>query len=232
MSFLIRLYFKRTEWWTSAKGLVLMGLFKCRKSYRGLFFPMCSDTKASPFTGDCKETFMLHKSPEQHSTTSSGVGGLLQCEDPSSLATMQPFWRTDVPFSIEREVKHCWPKHRSPLLQDVPSHKHSEFLTPTSPAQEKKKNRSERTFISKVPPNVLWQQVISAYPSCNDACISNVSTSTSVACHALKNPPFYTAIHHHYSRFKKTLRDSRWERDRLRRGWERKKNVWKFVLCT
>lgn len=75
---------------------------------------------------------MLHKSPLQHSTSSSRVGGFPHREDPSSLPTMQPFWKVAVPFSMEREVKHCCPKHRSLLLQGAPSHTHSEFLTGTS----------------------------------------------------------------------------------------------------
>lgn len=135
----------------------------------------------SPFAGDFKETFMLHKSPSQHCTTSSAVGGLLQYKDPSSLATMQPFWRRDVPFTIEREVKHCGPKHRSPLMQDVPWQTHSDILALASPVLKKKmklckgqitplETALKDSFLFCRASIVLWKLTVSVYPSFQNAC--------------------------------------------------------------
>lgn len=88
----------------------------------------------SPLTGGRRETFMLHRSPWQHSTSSSGDGLLLQNREPSSLAATQPFWRSDVPLATAREVKHRGPAQRSPLMQDVPWQTHWDIVgAPASP---------------------------------------------------------------------------------------------------
>lgn len=108
-----------------------------------------TNANTSPFNCGCKEMFMLHRSPVQHSTNSSGVGWLPQRRVPPSLPTMQPFSRTAVRFSMEREVKHLWPKHLSPLVQDDPSHKHSESLTLPASAKEKYGNQLEFVLMKK-----------------------------------------------------------------------------------
>lgn len=102
---------------------------------------------------------MLHRSPPQHCTTSSGVGGPWQRRDASSAAATQPLSRTDVPFSTEREVKHRSATHRLAAPQEAPSHTHS-IHGLGSPAQRQETMSggnnpaaSEEGFIARAPPS-------------------------------------------------------------------------------
>lgn len=84
----------------------------------------------SPELGISTVRLLLHSVPWQHCTmTPDSSGELPHCTASSSVPTMHPFCRRAVPFRMEAEEKHCWPKQRPLLPHDCPSHTHSKSFT-------------------------------------------------------------------------------------------------------
>lgn len=100
----------------------------------------------SPVLGISMVTFILHNVSWQQCTSVSTDWEFLQRTATSSLPTMHPFcWRA-VPFSTDKEEKHCRPKQRWTPMHENPSHTHS--ISPVLPLSAENTHKKKILFPS------------------------------------------------------------------------------------
>lgn len=103
---------------------------------------------------------------------------LPHCTASSSLPTMQPFCRRAVPFRMETEEKHCWPRQRPLLLlHDCPSHTHSKSFTMALSTRDTHISTQEVSESFFLP-------LLSAVPRCGEPAMSNTTSEVTKVCYA------------------------------------------------
>lgn len=132
----------------------------------------------SPELGISTVRLLLHSVPWQHCTMTPDSGGELpHCTASSSVPTMHPFCRRAVPFRMETEEKHCWPKQR-PLLPHVcHSHTHSKSFTVALSTQD-------THIYTHGWVNHSSSLLLSAVLRCREPAMSNTTSEDTKVCYA------------------------------------------------
>lgn len=142
-----------------------------------VFFISVGKSGDSPELGISTVRLLLHSVPWQHCTvTPDSSGELPHCTASSSIPTMHPFCRRAVPFRMETEEKHCWPKQRPLLPHDCPSHTHSKSFTITLSTWD----THMHTWVSES----FFLPLLSAVLRCREPAMSNTTSEVTKVCYA------------------------------------------------